>query len=137
MKRLVSAALCGTLVSAVLLSASLLFADQRALDIVQALHGVTNAVETFGFVLAFLLVFGALPAVVIGVVLKLFRRASPGTMVLTPAILFAMILIEIAREMDDAMLVAECLPAMAAGGAMMFWVLVSWKIPQPVEAVFE
>jgi hypothetical protein len=137
MKRLIVAALCGTFVSAVLLTATLLLADERALGIIQALHGVTNAAQTFGFVLGFLVVFGALPAVPIGIVLKLVRRASPVTLVLTPAILFALTLIEIAREMGEAQLVAEGLPAIVLGGAVMFWILVSWQVPRPVEIVFE
>jgi hypothetical protein len=137
MKRLILAAACGTLVSAVLLTASLLLAGEKALAILQTLYGATNAVQTFGFVLGFLAVFGATPAIVIGFVLKLFRRASPVTLVLTPAILFALTLVEIAREMREASLVAECLPAMAIGGAVMFWILSSPRIPQPVEAVFE
>ena len=137
MKRLVIATLCGTVVSAVLLTASLVLADNRALDIIQALHGATNTVQTFGFVLGFLLLFGALPAIGIGAVLKLLRRASPFTLVLTPAILFVLTLIEIAREMREAALVAECLPAMAIGGAASFWILSRWPVPQPIEAAFE
>jgi hypothetical protein len=137
MRRLILATLCGMLVSAVLLTASLLLADDKALTIVRTLYGVTNAVQTFGFVLGFLAVFGAAPAIAIGFVLRLVRRASPVTLVLTPAILFALTLVEIAREMREASLVAECLPAMAIGGAVMFWILSSRRIPQPVEAVFE
>jgi hypothetical protein len=137
MKRLILATSCGTLVSAVLLTASLLLAGEKALAIVQTLYGVANAIETFAFVLGFLAVFGTLPAIFIGFALRLFRRASPLTLVLTPTILFLLTLLEIARETDDAALVAECLPAMAAGGAVMYWILSRWKIPQPVEAAFE
>ena len=102
---ILAAAVRGMLVSAVLLTASLLLADDRSLTIVRTLYGVTNAVQTFGFVLVFLAVFGALPAIAIGFVLRLVRRASPVTLVLTPAILFALTLVEIAREMREASLV--------------------------------
>lgn len=137
MKRLILATSCGTLVAAVLLTFALLAADERALTILQAVYDVTTALQTFGFVLAFLFVFGALPAILIGVALRFFRRASPVTQVATPAILFLLTLAEIAREMGDASLALECLPAMAAGGLTMFWILASERIPQPLEAMFE
>jgi hypothetical protein len=137
MRRLILAALCGTLVSAVLLTASLLAADERALTIVRTLYGVPDALQTFVFVLGYLLVFGALPAIALGGVLMFFRRASPITLVLTPAILFTLTLGEVAREMREVSLVTECLPAMIVGGAAMFLILSRGRIQQPVEAVFE
>src|SRR5579862_2122457 len=63
--------------------------------------------------------------------------ASPVTLVLTPAILFLLTLVETAREMSDDSLAYECLPAMVVGGGVMFRLLVIAKIPQSVEPVFE
>ncbi|GEM_PF-2671571 len=137
MKRLIFATLCGTLVSAVSLTVNLLLTDEQALAAARTLYGVTTAPQVFGFVLGLLVVFGALPVILIGFVLRLFRRASPVTLVLTPAILFLLTLVETAREMSDDSLAYECLPAMVVGGGVMFRLLVIAKIPQSVEPVFE
>jgi hypothetical protein len=137
MKRLILATLCGTFVSAVILTLSLSLADERAITLIRTLHGVTTPLGTFGFVLGFLIVFGALPAILLGAVLRYFSRASPVTLVLTPAILFLLTLAEITREMADVSLAYETLPAMIVGGGVMFQVLVTAKIPQNVEAAFE
>ena len=137
MKRLILAASCGTLVAAVLMSLDLFFVDDRARTVLEALHGIATPLQTFVFMLAFLFVFGALPAIAIGAVLRRAGRASPATMVLMPAILYGLTLAEVAREMHDASLALECLPAMAAGGLTMFWILARGKFPRPVEPAFE
>jgi hypothetical protein len=132
MKRLILATLCGTLLSAVLLSLDLMFVDERMLVILQALHNVTAPPEIFAFVFALLFVFGALPTIVIGAVLRHLRRASPTTLVLTPAILFSLILAEVSFRMQDASLALESLPALVAGGLAMLSVL-AWKSPSPMK----
>lgn len=137
MKRLIVATLAGTLVSAVVLFVKLALTDPEALAIAETVFGAPDAATTFGTILLALAVAGGIPTVLIGAALMLSRRASPVTLVLTPAILFLFVLIEIARETRDATLQLDCLPAMAVGGAAMFWILRRWKIPQPVEAVFE
>jgi hypothetical protein len=136
MKRLIVATLAGTLASAVVLFVKLALSDPASLAVVESRFGPGPA-TAFGAILLALAISGGVPAVLIGVALMFFRRASPVTLVLTPAILFLFVLTEVARETHDATLQFDCLPAMAAGGAAMFWILWLWKIPQPVEAVFE
>jgi len=137
MTRLVLAALGGTLVSAALLSLDILFVDERALTILNTLHAVSAPLEIFAFVLLVLLAFGTLPAILIGAILKALRRASPETLVATPAMLFLLTTIDVAVGTGDVRLALECLPAMAAGGLAMFWVLARGKIPQVMEPVFK
>ena len=137
MKRLILAASCGTLVAALLMSLDVWFVDDRARTILQALHDVSTPVETFAFMLVFLFVFGALPAILIGAILRSLGRAAPATLVLSPAILFLATLIEVAVRMDEASLALECLPAMAAGGLTMFWILSRWGIASPDAPAFE
>lgn len=77
---------------------------------------------------------GALPTVLIGAVLMAFKRANAATLVLTPAILFLLILAEI----GDTRLAYVLLPAMLTGAAAMLWLLASAKpAPEPVHLVFE
>ena len=138
MKRLIAATFLGTLVSAVVLFARLALSDLAPLAIVETMFDLPSAARTFGLILAALLVAGGIPAVVIGGVLMYLRRASPVTLVLTPTILFVLVLAEVARETHDATLALDCLPAMAGGGLAMFlWLSRRAPIPQPVEAVFE
>ena len=70
MKRLILAASCSTLVAALLMSLDVSFVDDHARTILQALHDVSTPAETFAFMLAFLYVFGALPAILIGAILN-------------------------------------------------------------------
>jgi hypothetical protein len=135
MKRLILATLCGTLLSALLLSLDLIFVDERAMTTLQALHNVTAPLAVFAFVSAILFVIGALPTILIGAILRYLHRASPATIVLTPAILFSLTLAEVALRMRDASLVLECLPALVAGGLAMFWVLASGKNAQATQAM--
>ncbi len=137
MKRLIVATLFGTLISAVVLFVKLALSDPTSLAIVETLFNAPDAATTFGTILLALAIAGGIPTVLIGAALMLSRRASPVTLVLAPAILFLLVLIEVARETRDATLGLDCLPAMAVGGAAMFWILWLWKIPQSVEAVFE
>lgn len=137
MKRLIVATLAGTLISAVVLFVKLVLSDPESLAVIESRFDAPGAATTFGTILLALAAAGGVPTVLIGAALMFFRRASPVTLVLTPAILFLLVLTEIARETRDATLQLDCLPAMAAGGAAMFWILWLWKIPQPVEAVFE
>jgi hypothetical protein len=137
MKCLILAASCSTLVAALLMSLDVLFVDDHARTILQALHDVSTPAETFAFMLAFLYVFGALPAILIGAILRSLGRASPATLVLSPAVLFLATLIEVAVRMGDASLALECLPAMAAGGLTMFWILSRGQIAPPAEPAFE
>ena len=131
MKRLILAASCGTVVAAVLLSFDAFFVDDRPLAILDAVHGIAAPFAAMGFIVAFLFAFGALPAVLIGLVLRAAGRASPATLVGAPAILFLLILGEVAYAMRDASLALECLPALAAGGLAMFWVLARETMPKP------
>ena len=137
MKRLIVATLVGTLTSAVVLFVKLVLSDPASLAVIESRFDAPGAPATFGAILLALAVAGGIPTVLIGAGLMFFRRASPVTLVLTPAILFLLVLIEIARETRDATLGLDCLPAMTFGGAAMFLILWLWKIPQPVEAVFE
>jgi hypothetical protein len=138
MKRLIAATLLGIAVSAVVLFARLLFWDPATFAIIEARFDGWTEIKTFGFILFVLLAAGGIPAVLIGAVLMLFRRAWPVTLVFTPGALFLLILIEVARETHDATLIHDCLPAMLAGGAVMFaWLSRRAPIPQPVEATFE
>jgi hypothetical protein len=118
----------------VLLSLDVLFVDERVMTILQELHNVTTPLEVFAFVAAILLAFGALPTILIGLILRSLHRASPTTMVLTPAILFSLILAEVALGMRDASLALESLPALVAGGLVMFCVLAWGKTIVPLEA---
>lgn len=93
--------------------------------------------EIFAFVLFVLLAFGTSPAILTGAILKGLRRAKPETLVLTPAILFLLTTIGVAVGTGDDWLALECLPAMVAGGLVMFWVLARGKIPQVMEPVFK
>jgi hypothetical protein len=137
MKRLIVATLVGTLISAAALFVKLALSDPASLAVIESRFDAPDAATTFGTVLLALAVAGGIPTVLIGATLMFFRRASPVTLVLTPAILFLFVLTEVARETRDATLQLDCLPAMAAGGAAMFWILWLWKVPQPIEAVFE
>jgi hypothetical protein len=136
MNRLILAAFGGTLVASVLLALDILFVDDRAQTILQTLHGVSTPLETFAFVLAILFTFGTLPTIAIGAILKSLRRASPQTLVLTPAILFLLTLTDVAAGTSDALLALEALPALAAGGVTMFWILAQGRIPQSIEPAF-
>ncbi|HEX4295164.1 MAG TPA: hypothetical protein VHZ29_13605 [Rhizomicrobium sp.] len=137
MKRLIVATLVGTLASAVVLFVKLALSDPASLAVIESRLDAPGAAATFGTILLALAAAGGIPTVLIGAALMLSRRASPVTLVLTPAILFLFVLTEVARETRDATLQFDCLPAMAVGGAAMFWILWLWKIPQPIEAVFE
>jgi hypothetical protein len=132
MRRLILAASCGTLIAAMLMSFDVFFVDQRPLAILDAVHGISTTPAAIAFMTGFLFVFGALPAIAIGWVLRRVGRAAPSTLVLAPAGLFLLTLAEVAYAMRDASLALECLPAMAAGGLVMFWILARETMPEPV-----
>jgi len=80
------------------------------------------------------LVGGVLPTLFIGSVLIALKRGTALTLVLTPAILFLLVLARI----GDAHLALVLLPAMVTGGAAMLWWLAGAKpAPEPVHLVFE
>lgn len=136
MSRLIVATLCGTTLAAVIVFGGLLLQDDGAFTTLQAIYKLTTWGEMFGAVAAVLLLFGAAPTIVIGTVLMLVKRSSPILLVLTPAALFLFTLIEVVREMRDATLALQVLPAMVVGGLLMFAML-SRPVAEPPERVFE
>jgi hypothetical protein len=133
--RLIVATLCGTALAAVVVFDGLLLRDDGAFTILQALYRLTTWGDMFGVIVAILLLFGAIPTIVIGAVLILIRRSSPILLVATPAALFLFILIEMVREMRDATPALQVLPAMVAGGLLMF-VMLSRPAARPPEKMF-
>jgi predicted neutral ceramidase superfamily lipid hydrolase len=114
----------------------LLLQDDGAFTTLQAIYKLTTWGEMLGFIAGALLLFGAGPTIVIGAVLILVRRSSPILLVATPATLFLFTLIEVVRERNDASFAVQLLPAMVAGGALMF-VMLSRPVAEPPEKVFE
>jgi len=134
--RLIVASLCGTALAAVVVFGGLLLHDDGAFTTLQAIYKLTTWGEMFGAIVAILLLFGAGPTIVIGAVLMAVKRSSPILLVLTPATLFLFTLIEMVRETRDATLALRILPAMVAGGLVMFAMLAR-PVAEPPEKVFE
>jgi len=134
--RLITATLCGTALAAVVVFGGLLLHDDGAFTTLQAIYKLTTWGEMLGFIAGALLLFGAGPTIVIGAVLILVRRSSPILLVATPATLFLFTLIEVVRERNDASFAVQLLPAMVAGGALMF-VMLSRPVAEAPEKVFE
>ncbi|MBV9993353.1 MAG: hypothetical protein JOZ72_18920 [Alphaproteobacteria bacterium] len=129
--RLVAASLAGSVVGIVVLIATLAADWDRVATMVPPDQGLG---VTLARIALTVLLGGTLPTVLIGAVLTALKRANAVTLVLTPAILFLLILARI----GDAGLAYAVLPAMIAGAAAMLWLLATAKpAPEPVHLVFE
>ncbi len=129
--RLVLATLGGSLVGTTVLLATIVAMGGSDWDMLLPEQGLGTAVARLYLAV---LAAGVLPTVFIGSVLIGLKRASAATLVLTPAILFALIL----ARMGDAHLALVLLPAMVTGGgAMLWWLASAPPAPEPVHLVFE
>ena len=123
--RFVAATLVGSLAgAAALLCLAMLFdlqewaAYQQQMPLWQALGSVYLAV----------LAGGVLPTLAIGATLMALKRASAGTLVLTPALLFAMVLVQVGRA--TAGLMMPLAAALLFGGLVMLLLLARAR-PRP------
>ena len=129
--RLVAATLGGGIVGAATLLATIAGLCGADWNMLLPEQGLVASLGRFALAV---LVGGVLPTLVIGSVLIGLKRANAVTLVLTPAILFLLILARI----GDAHLAFVLLPAMVTGGAAMLWWLAHARpTPEPVHLVFE
>lgn len=129
--RLVAATLLGRIVgTVVLLAATLLF----RVDDAAAYLGEDPLWAAAGHVYLAVFAGGVLPTLATGAVLMALQRANAVTLVLTPAILFAMVLALARHEIAGLMLPLAA--AMPSGAAVMLLLLARARPKLDIESVF-
>jgi hypothetical protein len=119
----VTATLAGSIVGTVVLLAYVIqFGASDWNTMTVALHTETSAQALAAFYLV-VLAGGVLPTLFIGFALIAFDKGTSLMLVLTPTILFVLILGEMAWEMNNLYPSLLLLPAIMAGGATMLWLL--------------
>ena len=127
--RLVMVTLCAMVATLVVVIAQ---ASAFATDNPYAsIYSFGEAVKAFVFLAAFISVVGALPTILIGIVLIAFRAATPARLVAVPALLFATIILSIAIMVKNVSIIFTLVPGMAIGAVTMFWLLTRRKGNDP------